>query len=219
MIATLVIELSLAVYTIVRYKLDTTGRIILALLINLGIFQLAEYLVCTHSSVAIISSRVGYASITLLPLLGLHLMSRLTTTKLPKGSMPVLYLLAIMFVAYFLTAAGAFDGYRCTGNYVIFQIGMRQFYVYSLYYFGLILLSIVMGVLYLRKNKTKNNRQKKIVTWMIISYAVFLVPMSILAILNPETQAAVPSIMCGFAVITALIYALKIAPSQLNRRK
>lgn len=46
MLATLAIELVLALYTFWRYKLNAVTRIVMALLICLALFQWAEYNVC-----------------------------------------------------------------------------------------------------------------------------------------------------------------------------
>ena len=40
----------------------------------------------------------------------------------------------------------------------------------------------------------------------------------IVASLKPETQSGIPSIMCGFALIFAIITALKVAPAVAKRR-
>ena len=46
MLATLAIEITLAIYTFWRYKLNAVTRIAMALLICLALFQWAEYNVC-----------------------------------------------------------------------------------------------------------------------------------------------------------------------------
>ena len=46
MLATLVIEIILALHTIWRYKLTPVTRIVVALLVCLALFQWAEYNVC-----------------------------------------------------------------------------------------------------------------------------------------------------------------------------
>ena len=56
MIATFVIEVSLAIYTLWRYKLNPVTRLTVALLVCLAIFQLAEYNVCEG---ALLLSGVG----------------------------------------------------------------------------------------------------------------------------------------------------------------
>lgn len=74
MLATFVLEFGMAAYTIWRYKLTAFTRVTIAMLVCLGIFQLAEYNICAtgwfdHT----IATRIGHAAITLLPALGVHL--------------------------------------------------------------------------------------------------------------------------------------------------
>lgn len=118
----------------VQYKTGVKQRLVILLILNLAFFQLAEFLVCTNSTVATQASRFGYASITLLPPLGLYLMSELTYPMRKKAA-GFMFLTAFGLMAYFLLSPSAFSGYQCTGNYVIFQIGTSQMRLYSLYYF------------------------------------------------------------------------------------
>jgi hypothetical protein len=215
MVATFLIESALAIYTVYRYKLTKTGRIILGLLFCLGFFQLAEYFVCTQSVIALTASRAGYGAITLLPPLGLYLMAQLTKPLSPK-LVRVMFLLTFMFIGYFLTARNAFHGYECTGNYVIFQIGVSQFYMYSTYYFGLLAASLWKGTRFLMQKQKKG--AKSPVLWLIAGYLVFIIPVAVLVVFHPDTRAAVPSIMCGFAIGLAVILGAKIAPLTLKKR-
>lgn len=215
MAATFLLETGLAIYTVYRYKMDVRGRLVLALIICLAAFQAAEYLVCTRSTMAYDASRFGYAAITMLPPLGLYLMSKLSR-PLPSRFVWIMFGMAIGLAAYFLVSPNSFNGYQCTGNYVIFQIGMSQFYLYSAYYFGLIAASLWRGSYYLQTERRKKRRRP--VQWFILGYLVFIIPVAVLVVVHPSTQAAVPSIMCGFAVGLAVILAAEVAPATLKKR-
>lgn len=215
MIATFLLELLLAIYVFTRYKLNPKGRAILLLLVCLAVFQGAEFYVCTQSEFATFASRLGYTAITLLPPLGLYLMSLLTK---PLSRMAKIALLSItgILVSYFLLAPSAFQGYVCTGNYVIFQIGTWQAYVYGTFYFGLLALSIIRGCNFTPARPKAINA--KAIKWLLAGYAVFIVPVATLVVLQPDTRRAVPSIMCGFAVTLALILATRITPLVQKRK-
>ncbi len=217
MIATFLLEGILAVYTFMQYRMSTKTRLIILLLINLSLFQLAEFLVCTNSSVATQASRFGYASITLLPPLGLYLMSELTY-PMRKIAALFMFMSAVSIMAYFLLSPSAFNSYQCTGNYVIFQIGTSQMRLYSLYYFGLIGLSLWKGARFLTEHPKAAKKVRSAVRWFIAGYLVFIVPVAVLVVFNPNTKKAVPSIMCGFAVSLALILTAKVAPYSLKKR-
>jgi hypothetical protein len=217
MIATFIVELLMASYTLLRYKMNHLSRLIVLLLLNLALFQLAEYLVCTHDPVAVTAARFGYAAITFLPPLGYSIMGQLTT-PLPKHVSRLMYGLAFLFVGYFLSTHGAFTGYRCTGNYVIFQIGDMQTYIYGSYYYGVVMMSLWRGARYLH-NPIVKELKKRAVRWFMIGYLVFLVPIAVLTVVHPDTRQAIPSIMCGFAVSFAIIIFAKIAPKTLHKRR
>ena len=126
-------------------------------------------------------------------------------------------IVAFMFVGYFLLADNAFRGYECTGNYVIFQIGRAQALLYGTYYFGLIFLAILKGLHYIY-SASKRSKKLLAVQWLLAGYALFMVPVAILTIIQPDTKDAIPSVLCGFAVTLAIVLGAKIAPLSLKRR-
>ncbi len=213
--ATFIIEIIMVMYVIMRYKLNAKGRTIVALIACLAAFQLAEYFVCTQSSVAIGAARAGYAAITMLPALGMYLMS-LLTVPLSRTATRVMFLAALAFASYFLLAPTAFQGYQCTGNYVIFQIGRPQAIVYGMYYFGYIAWAVSRGTSFMHAKP----RAKTVpaVRWFLLGYAAFIMPVAVLTVFHPDTTKAIPSILCGFAVILAVILGTRIAPLT-NKRK
>jgi hypothetical protein len=214
MVATFLIEIVAAIFVLYRYKANKASRLVVALLICLSAFQLAEYYVCTNSSQAVMASRLGFVAITLLPVLGLHLMYTLTNNISNRNYIRFIYLLALLISVYFLMAPRVFDSYQCTGNYVIFQIGQNLTMVYGVYYFGLIAQSILTGVYFIRSKESDIN--KLAVKWFVAGYFFFIVPVAFLNVLHPNTGQAIPSILCGFAVTLALVLVAKIAPLYLE---
>lgn len=215
MIATLAIELCLVAYAIFRYKLNMVGRLTVALLVFLALFQLAEFNVCTGGSDSdVMWSRIGFAAISTLPPLGLHLMYVLAKNpgrKMVYGA----YAAMALFIGYFLLYESVFAGQQCTGNYVIFQLTEYAGGWYSVYYFGLLLVAIVQGFRWVEQHKSAdklNVRQIQAIKGLIAGYLVFLVPTAIASTVNPETRGGIPSIMCGFAVLLAIILVFHILP-------
>ncbi|CAN5642562.1 hypothetical protein BH23PAT1_BH23PAT1_4430 [soil metagenome] len=215
MIATFLIEIFLAIYVLVRYKLSVRTSVIAAILICLAGFQLAEFYVCTQSDGAYIAARAGYVFITLLPALGLYLMSLLTKPLSRKATVSLLAS-TVLIASYFLLAPRAFDGYECTGNYVIFQIGALPVLFYSVFYFGVILLSILRGLRFVSANP--KGMKAKAVRWLLAGYAAFIMPVAVIVIIQPEIIRALPSVLCGFAVALALILGLRVAPGILRKK-
>lgn len=220
MAATLVIELVLFAYTLWRYKLTVVARLALLAVGALAVFQASEYQVCTGFGMNAENwSRLGYVAITALPPLGLHLMYVLAGKP---GRRLVLagYTLMAGFMIYFLSYHAAFIGYQCTGNYVIYQIGKGPSIAYGLYYYTGLFTAIGLGVKWASETLRKGSSRRKLQTIqaLIVGYLVFLVPTALANSVNPETRRGIPSIMCGFAVLFALILVLYILPRVAQRR-
>ena len=221
MLATLVIELALGVYALWRYKLDMVTKLVVLCVFVLAIFQISEYNVCVgHGLSASDWSRLGYAAITALPPLGLHILHVLAAK--PKRRLVIAsYMTMVGFIIYFLTYHAAFTGFQCTGNYVIFQIGVRPAIAYGLYYYGWLFIAMGLGLRWanqLIKQGKHVYGQLQTVRALIVGYLVFLVPTALAYSVSPATRRGIPSIMCGFAVLFALILTLYVLPLASARR-
>lgn len=215
MIATMVIEVVLAIYTVWRYKMTDLARLVVVTLVALAGFQLAEYMVCTgHGFPGEQWSRIGFVLITLLPPLGIHILHVLAG-KPGRKLVAAAYATMAAFILFFLAYRTAFAGHECTGNYVIFQLGRQVGGAYSVYYFGWLLSGIGLGLRWadqLKARGAKARDQLHSVQALVIGYLVFLVPTALANVVSPSTRSGIPSIMCGFAVLFALILALYILP-------
>jgi hypothetical protein len=221
MIATMVIEVCLAIYTLWRYKLDSLGRLVVLTLSMLASFQLAEYFVCTGSvGHAQFWSRVGFATITVLPPLGLHILHVLAGKK-DRTLVQFVYGTMIAFIGIFLFVHGAFENHECTGNYVIFHIRPHIGGLYWFYYFGWIGISVILAVKWMRELKKtgkKVARQVQAIEGLTLSWLVFIVPTALANAVNARSRQGIPSIMCGFAVLFALILTLYVLPRAGERK-
>lgn len=209
MLATLFVELGLATYAFIRYRADTVTKLAILLLICLAGFQWAEYNVCMGSSLMGVDwSKLGYVFITLLPPLGLHIVHEIAGKKsvvVPHAS----YALALLWTSYFLMSPTAFAGNECTGNYVIFQLNQTASYAYGLYYYGFLLLAMTLAYQWMKK--AKQNRKLALRNFMI-GYLAFIIPTAMVNTLKPSTTDGIPSIMCGFAVLFAVVLGLRVLP-------
>lgn len=215
MVVTVIIEVSLLFYTLWRYKMNTLARLVVLALLALAAFQLCEYYVCTGSGASIGGwSRLGYAAITTLPPLGLHILHVLA--KKPSRRLVIAsYASMIGFITYFLVVKGVFSGYQCTGNYVIFQIGVNAAIAYGIYYYGWLLVALALGARWangLAKQGKKSIKQVNSIKGLIVGYLVFLVPTALAYSVSPSARRGIPSIMCGFAVLFAIILTIYILP-------
>src|ERR1700679_4260984 len=102
--------------------MTNTGRLAVITLTMLASFQLAEFFVCTGDiGHATVWSRIGFAAITTLPPLGLHLI-HMVAGKPGRRLVKTAYATMAAFIAFFLAFPAVFDNYQCTGNYVVFHL-------------------------------------------------------------------------------------------------
>lgn len=221
MLATLILETAMAVYTVWCFKLNPLTRLIVLLLVTLAVFQLSEYFVCTGYGLRAEQwSRLGYVAITMLPALGLHLL-HILAGKQQRKLVLIAYATMVGFVAYFLIYKAAFIGHECTGYYVIFQIGLWPARFYGIYYYGWLLTSMVLGARWANNFKgegSKAHQKMQTVRALLSGYLVFLVPTALANSVDPATRRGIPSIMCGFAVLFAIILTFYILPRAAHRR-
>ncbi len=215
MITTVIIEVSLALYTLWRYKMTLLTRLISLLLVALAIFQLAEYFVCTGFGLRdILWSRIGFVAITTLPPLGLHTLHVLAS-KPGRRLVAAAYGTMAAFTAVFLLFPVVFSGEQCTGNYVIFQLRPSLGGWYYIYYFGWLFTAIGLGARWANELQARgkaSRRQLQTIQGMIVGYLMFLVPAALANVVSPASRRGIPSIMCGFAVLFALILGLYVLP-------
>jgi hypothetical protein len=213
MIATMSIETLLGIYTILRYKMTPPVRLSVVVLFMLATFQLCEFFVCTGDvGHGIMWSRIGFAAITTLPVMGLHLMHKVADK--PVGKLVyTAYASMAAFVIYFLAFPNVFDNYQCTGNYVIFHLRPGAGGLYWMFYMGWLLVSMFIGGRWANDfMKAGKTRKLKAIRGLIIGWLFFLAPTAVANIISPSTRAGIPSIMCGFAVLFSLTLALYIVP-------
>lgn len=206
MLATMIIECALAVYTFFRYRKGLFSTSVVAALLLLAAFQLSEFQVCSDRSPQF-WSRFGLVAVTLLPVLGLYLISLISHKKrfLRFG-----YLVATGFVILIVTAPKDTISSFCGGNYVIFSGPQELFHFFSGYYFSFLVLGIWESLEAL--NVTRSKWLQRTLQWLVIGYLSFMLPMGFVYAIYPPARLAVASIMCGFALILAFILAFEIAP-------
>ena len=216
MLATFLFELGFAVYIIWRYKLTPITRLIVALLVLLAVFQGTEFLLCGGFSVpGGMWSRIGYAAITMLPPLGIHL-AYLLANKKPGKVVTGAYISCAVFVAYFVFAVQAISGHTCYANYVTFDTAESSTLPYTLYYYGWLFVGTFLTYSWA---STLNAHRRSALYALMGGYLALLFPTTTITLLWNESMAAIPSIMCGFAIILAGLLTFKVAPESVALRK
>lgn len=209
MLATLIIEFCLAIYTLVRYKMNTISRLATAILITLGCFQSSEYMICGGLGLTHIEwAKFGYITITLLPALGIHLISAIAGKKKPL-LVGIAYATSIIFVTYFLMNNDAINGQECFANYAVFYTYGIMPLLFDVYYSCWLLIGLYLAWHWSKQLPSK----RKALRAIILGNLLFILPTCFFNIIDPTTIKGIPSIMCGFAVIFALMLSIKVLPS------
>lgn len=208
MIATMLIEAILAIYLFLMRKKDNVVWIGAVILSFLAIFQFAEFQICA-GSYSEIWAIVGFVVITFLPVLSLDLVSRLTYhTPLVQIGYDVALIISIIILFFLQSFGGTF----CGGNYVIFHASSLFFQSYAIYYFGFLFAAIYLALNGIEHEKLSKSH-KRALEWLIFGYLSFILPMGFILFYYQTGWLSVPSIMCGFAVIYAIVLALCVIPS------
>jgi hypothetical protein len=145
-------------------------------------------------------------AITLLPALGIHIISvitkRYTNLLALAYGMASLLILVILFLPQLELRA------VCQPHFVeVFNsdwFGWTHFSYYAIF---------VLAAMYLLWHSIRIHRgDEKEELWMLIAYVGFVVPALGLFYLRIISHVALPSVMCGFAVIVAIILTLIVIP-------
>lgn len=216
MLATFIIEIALAVYTVARYKLTPVTRLAALVLVGLAAFQLAEYNVCEGAwgVDSLTWAKIGYVAITALPPLGLHLATKIAGEK-RRLLVASAYGTGVAFALVFAFVGHGMQAQQCLGNYVIFTTAPWAVWPYTLYYYGWLLVTV--GYAWQKAQVVK--KQKGTLYALALGYLAFIVPTTLANIVDPSTLAGIPSIMCGFAVILAIILALIVVPRYVKAKR
>lgn len=211
MLATLLIEISSALYIVWRYQLTPITRLATVMLLCLATFQTAEYMVCGGLGIQPgLWSQLGYSAITLLPPLGIHLALTIAGKKKPLLVQSA-YASAVGFVAYFTLLSGAISGHTCYANYVVFS-GANLFasLAYTAYYYGWLIVGVTLSFSLAKREKRQHI--KSALGWLGLGYLSFIIPTTLVNVIDSSTISGIPSIMCGFAVILAVLLTVRVVP-------
>jgi hypothetical protein len=213
MIITVIVELLSFLYVLYRYKLTPVTRLVGLALLLLATFQLAEFNVCGGTA-ADAFMRIGFVAITILPALGLHIIAKIAN----KRMWPLLLVsdtLSAGFVLLFGLRGSVFVEHICGGNYAIFTLANKAGGSFFAYYYALLFIGIGLSLYYAH---SASKRVKRALMLQVVGYLSFLLPTGIVNMINPSTLDGIPSIMCGFAVLYAIILVVGVLPAVGKKR-
>lgn len=205
MLATFIIEVSLAIFVRIKHGTSPLSRLIIFTLICLAVFQGIEYHICEIND-QLTWAKLGLVAITLLPPLGIHIAAMISGIK---RFVLISYLLGLAYIVAYLFVPGLVTGATCGGNYVIVHTQPNTGYV--VYYTALLFLGIFEAWRGMRQPHV-SRAQKDALRWLIIGYASFMSPLILVYLMTPHALEGTSSIMCGFAVLLALILTFRVLP-------
>ena len=203
------IELALAIYSFIRYKPSKIRTISILTLLVLATFQFAEFNVCSgFLQNSVLWSRVGYAAIMFLPALGLHGLS-VVAGRRNYVLISIVYAVSVALAAMVLLVPNIITVSVCSSHYVLLRLQSPYAELFYLYYNIVLVGSVALAIWYMR---SAAKQLKSVFGWYIAAYLSFMIPTAVIYLLRPSSFNGLPSIMCGFAIIAALILALRILP-------
>ena len=204
-LATFLVELLFVIGAVARYRLLPFGRLVTILLALLGTFQLAEYALCSgrdHEFWML----VAWIAITCMPAICLHLVALATGRWM--ASAYCWYGGGLASIAILLRTPQVVGAATCTGRFVALSATQAFGTMYAAYYMSGLLLSVGLLVTGL----ARRIGHRPLLVWILVGYCVFLVPMTVIALVVAVSWTSVPSIMCGFAVLYAIVLSVRVLP-------
>lgn len=216
MLLTFSFEFLAAAFIAWRYRLNRRAVLMIAILINLGLFQVAEWNVCANAG-AQLWARIGFVGTALLIPLGVNFVHELHPTAVSRRAGWLAWAGALGFIAWFLFVPNSVSFVFCGGNYSIYRLTTGLSYLYSAFYWFWLVFTVWLSAWSTRLSKKPMIRRALLA--YIAGYLSFMLPTLISNAATPELLKAVPSVLCGFAIFFAIILISLVAPASLERRR
>ena len=204
-LTTAIIEFLVATYLLVKYKNYLVPAFSAILIYVLGIYQFTEFMLCTSNN-PLLWAKIGFIAYSFLPAIGLNLVLRYTKRKFPSF---ILYIPAILATLFALFTKNFILHASCSKMFVISKIAtileptifLKKLYL--IHYFGYVALSILLLVIYIKKEK---DIARKYMAYLaaFVAMLTILAPIILIVIL-PSFGNQFPSIYCEFAILVSIV--------------
>lgn len=217
-LTTAIIEFFIATFILIFYRKYLINKFFITLIYFLGLYQFTEFMLCISNNPAL-WAKIGFISYTFLPAIVVYYILKYIGKKDKKYFIAV-YLIPIFFSILALTMSNFISRAECSqffviGQNMLYSISPFLSAIYGLYYYGSIILS---SILILKKIfKEKNKIKRKIDISIFLAILISLVPALILIIILPSIFPMFPSIYCEFAILFSI--AALVAAKQNNKLK
>ncbi len=205
---TALFEWSVAVFLLYRYKGSVLTRFFAVFLFVLGFYQFTEFLLCI-TPYASFFARLGFATYTFLPALGVHFSAYYTGAKKVLKTVPYLYALPVAFGLFSFLEPGFVLHASCQSVFVFVEtllfspVYVLHSVLYYAYYFGYIAVALVLLVMHLAHKHSKLEGALDLVMLFAIIFSAL--PPLLLAVIIPSLGLVFPSMYCQFAILFAIL--------------
>ena len=111
------------------------------------------------------------------------------------------FIAGLGFSIYYLAIPGSVELVDCNPLYAIYEYNFST--IYAIYYLGIIVYSILFVLTHMIFRRDKMEYKSGIL--VLIGYLSFLSPMYIMVLIDSTYRIAIPSIMCKYALLLAVI--------------
>lgn len=191
------IELGLLIIIIVKNQTHPQFRIIAAIMILLQVYQLMEFFLCIGMNEGIVG-KLALITITFLPPFG-HLLV-LRALKKHWFDIYLWFAFGIGFAIYYSVIPNSLMVLDCNPFYATYFFPLGN--LYTAYYFGVILWSLILLIFYLFRTKATFLVRRDL--YVLTGYIAFLLPMIFTYWLFEESRNSVTSILCKYAILLAV---------------
>ncbi|MHA1401203.1 MAG: hypothetical protein ACTSQE_12710 [Candidatus Heimdallarchaeaceae archaeon] len=193
------IELCILITVVILNRDHPHFWTVISILLLLQLYQLSEFLICIGINPQVFG-RIGYVIITFLPPTGYFLAVKLTNWRYKDYYLG--FAIATAFSLIYLIDTSSVVLLDCNPLYATYYSKFPL--AYGFFYYGYLFL----GVALLFYSLTLNNIERtnsKLSLLLLIGYLSFIVPMHLMTLIDPAYLSVVPSIMCKYALLLAVI--------------
>ena len=218
-LTTAIIEFLVATFILIKYRKYVIPVFLASLIYVLGIYQFTEFMLCTSSN-AFLWAKLGFITYTFLPAMGLHFMLKLAGNKKYNWFVyiPVLFFsLWAVFKTNFIIYASCSSVFVTVNKAFTFQGYSLLSKGYLVYYFGFILMMVLLAFIWMKREKDKITKQlaKLLAGAMIITLTLPLILIFIL----PSLKIQFPSVYCQFALLFTIAALIGVKIYDKKKRK
>jgi hypothetical protein len=211
-LSTAVIEWALAAILLFSFRKSRLCRFGVPILFLLGLYQFGEFGLCTYGG-AESWGTLAFLTFTFLPVLGLHA----ALTYLRKQCRPLLlYAPPVAFSLIALVREPFVHAGTCETIFITLQTFFSYalpFFLYMAYYTGYIVVLFFLLLHAYRERKAS----RTVTGWLLASLLLMTVPTIILLFLFPVLRIRFGSVLCHFALLTAIAFFMAVRNDRKRR--